>query len=138
MFYKLMTTLGATLFTLGFMHSAMAEQGEQEALAPATVVVYRAQELSKTERISLDVHVDESSLGRLGGEDTLIVSGAAGQYTLGTSIAGTEPLVIDLKPGSTHYVKTELKLRGTTVKVRLVEVEEQVAKVQNPALSGAI
>ena len=138
MVYKLIATFAATVIALGFVHSAAADQIGQETLAPATVVVYRAQELSKTERISLNVHVDDSSLGRLSGKDTLVVSGAAGQYTLGTSIAGTEPLVIDLKPGRTHYVKTELELRGTTVKVRLVEVEEQVAKVQSPALNGAI
>ena len=110
----------------------------EERAEEATVVVYRAEESVKSRRIRMDVHVDDSSLGRIKSDDALAVSGAAGQYTLGSSIKGTEPLVIDLKPGSTHYIHMDVEVRGNTAVVSFREVEEQVAIVQQPSLSAAI
>lgn len=139
MFYKVIAIVIGTVVSLGALKAAAADTATtNQAMEPATIVIYRAQELPKSERIGLDVHVDESSLGRLTAEDTIVLSGAPGQYTLDTSIANTQSLLIDLKPGSTHYIKTEVALQGTTVKVKLVEVEEQVAKIQNSGLNGAI
>ena len=110
----------------------------EERAEEATVVVYRAEESVKSRRIRMNVHVDDGSLGRLRSDDALVVSGAPGQYTLSSSIRGTEPLVLDLKPGSTHYVYMDVEVRGHMAVVSFSEVEEQVAKVQRPALSAAI
>jgi len=110
----------------------------EERVEEATVVVYRAEESVQSSRIRMDVHVDDSSLGRIKSDDALVVSGAPGQYTLGSSITGTEPLVIDLKPGSTHYIHMDVEVRGGTAVVSFSEVEEQVAKVQQPTLSSVI
>ena len=110
----------------------------EEAAKPATVVIYRADEHVTTGRIHLDVHVDDSSLGRLDDDAALVVEGAAGTYTLGSSIADTQPLVLDLKPGQTHYLHAEMKMLGNRVYVDMVEVEEQTARVQQPALDEMI
>ena len=117
---------------------SQAVVASEDTLEQATVVVYRAEESVKSRRIRMDVHVDSSSLGRIKSDDSLVVSGAPGQYTLGSSIAGTEPLVIDLKPGSTHYVHMDVEVRGGRAEVSFSEVEEQVAKVQQPLLDAAI
>ena len=45
---------------------------------------------------------------------------------------------MDLKPGETHYVHTQMQMQGTRVKVEMNEVEEQVAIVQQPTLDQAI
>lgn len=117
---------------------SQAVVASEDTLEQATVVVYRAEESVKSRRIRMDVHVDSSSLGRIKSDDSLVVSGAPGQYTLGSSITGTEPLVIDLKPGSTHYVHMDVEVRGGKAEVSFSEVEEQVAKVQQPLLNAAI
>jgi hypothetical protein len=117
---------------------SQAVVASEDALEQATVVVYRAEESVKSRRIRMDVHVDSSSAGRIKSDDSLVVAGAPGQYTLGSSITGTEPLVIDLQPGSTHYVHMDVQVRGGKALVSFNEVEEQVAKVQQPLLDAAI
>jgi hypothetical protein len=124
-------------FALSFTVS-QAVVASEDSLEQATVIVYRAEESVKSRRIRMDVHVDSSSLGRIKSDDSLVVSGAPGQYTLGSSITGTEPLVIDLKPGSTHYVHMDVEVRGGGARVSFSEVEEQVAKVQQPLLDATI
>jgi len=130
--FALVLTLTATLGLSPL--SAMAG----ESAKPATVVVYRADESVKSKRVKLDVFLDQRSMGRLSREASVEAEGAAGEYTLGTSIAGTEPLTLNLKPGETHYVHAQVKVRGNRVDVTLVEVEDQVAKLQQPALDGTI
>ena len=77
-------------------------------------------------------------MGRLKADKAIVITRPAGEYALGTSIRGTEGLVVDLKAGQTHYVHTDMEMRGTRIKVKMVEVEEQVAKLQQPSLDGAI
>ncbi|MCP5130638.1 MAG: hypothetical protein H6985_13765 [Pseudomonadales bacterium] len=125
----------ALVATLSFSQSVAAEQ---ESAATATVVIYRADESAKTRRLGLDVHVNDSSLGRLTPDAVVVAAGPLGQYTLSTSMPGTEPLTLELKAGTTYYVHTKVKMRGTRVYVTLEPVEEQVAKLQQPALVAAI
>jgi hypothetical protein len=135
MLRKLVVLSAAMLVSLGFSQLSLAEV---ETAENATIVVYRADESVRTARLSMDLHVGQGSMGRLKSDRAVVITRPAGQYELSTSIRGTEPLVIDLKPGQTHYVHTEMDMRGTRVKVSFDEVEEQVAKVQQPALDGAI
>ena len=134
-----MKTLLTVTFTLSAMiFSALASAAPADESAPATIVVYRADESFKTERLGLDVHVDETSLARLTSEESIVASGAPGTYVLDTSIPGSIPLALELKPGATHYVHTRLKMYGNRVVVELVEVEEQVARTQLPEDTNAL
>ncbi len=81
----------------------------------------------KTKRVDFNVHVDNAVEGRLQASDTLIISGQPGTYTLDTNLPGSNTLNIDLKPGSVHYVHSQIVMRGNQAHVELVEVEEQVA-----------
>ena len=120
----------ATLCTSNF--SAASETSMPEtAAAPeqATIIVYRADESIKTRRIGLDIHVDTASVGRLNAKDALLASGEPGTYVIGTSMPGDIALELELKPGTTHYVHTRMRMIGNRVVVELVEVEEQVAKI---------
>ncbi len=120
---------------LGFSQVSIAGD---EAAGTATLVIYRADESVKTKRLNFDVHLGRGSLGRLKAENAIVVTRPAGEYALSTNITGTEGLVVDLKPGQTHYVHTDMDMRGTRVKVKMVEVEEQVARLQVPAIDQAI
>jgi hypothetical protein len=135
MFRKIIAMSAVIMVALGFSQVSMAAQESAEI---ATIVVYRADESFKTERLGLDVHIGESSMGRLKSEQAVVITRPAGEYALGTSMKGTDELILDLKPGQTYYVHTEMQLRGTRVQVEMVEVEEQVAKVQQPSVTGAI
>ena len=135
MFRKLVTLSAAIIVSLGFSQVSLA--GEESAES-ATVVVYRADESFKTERLGLDVHMGEGSLGRLKAENAMVITRPAGEYVINTNINGSEPLVLDLKAGETHYVHTQMQMQGTRVKVEMNEVEEQVARVQQPSLDQAI
>ena len=135
MYNKVITFAAALAMALGFSQASVA--GDEEA-GTATLVVYRADESVKTERLNLDLHMGKGSMGRLKAENAIVITRPAGEYALGTSIKGTDGIVIDLKPGQTHYVLTDMDLRGTRVKVKMVEVEEQVAKLQHPELDQAI
>jgi hypothetical protein len=135
MIHKLIALTAGLALALTFVASAAAAE---DTVKPATVVIYRADELPATGRVKLDVHVDTGSLGRLSSEDVIVVEGAPGSYTLGSSIADTQPLILDLKAGQTHYVHTQMKMLGNRVYVQMVEVEEQTAKVQNPSLEDII
>ena len=134
MYNKVITFAAALAMALGFSQASVA--GDEEA-GTATLVVYRADESVKTERLNLDLHMGKGSMGRLKAENAIVITRPAGEYALGTSIKGTDGIVIDLKPGQTHYVLTDMDLRGTRVKVKMVEVEEQVAKLQQPELDQA-
>jgi hypothetical protein len=120
---------------LGVAQGASARDG---AASAATLVIYRADESVKSKRLNFDVQMDRGSLGRLKAGNAIVVTRPAGQYALDTSITGTQGVVVEMKPGQTHYVHTEMDVRGTRVKVRMVEVEEQVARRQVPAIDQAI
>ena len=135
MFRKLVTLSAVLMVSLGLSQVSFA--GEESA-ETATIVVYRADESFKTKRLGLDVHMGDSSLGRLKAEQAIVVSRPAGEYTINTSINGSQALVLDLKAGETHYVHTQMQMQGTRVKVEMNEVEEQVAIVQQPSLDQAI
>ena len=132
------TLLTITLTVSAMIVSALVSAAPANESESATIVVYRADESFKTERLGLDVHVDETSLARLTSEESFVASGAPGTYILDTSIPGSIPLALELKPGATHYVHTRLKLQGTRVVVELVEVEEQVARTQLPEDTNAL
>lgn len=67
-----------------------------------------------------------------------MVTVPAGQHVLRGSLRGAEPLVLDLKPGKTHYMYSDVAPRGAGVKVELSEVEEQVARVHSAVEENAI
>ena len=135
MLSRMCTVFGVATLAIGFSSVSMAVG---ESAEPAKVIVYRADESFRTERLGLDVHMDKGSVGRLEADNAVVITQPAGQYTLATSIKGTEPLVIDLKPGHSYYVHSDVDMRGSLVKVKMTEVEEQVARVQQPILGEAI
>jgi hypothetical protein len=115
-----------------------ASSAAEETAAPATVIIYRADESVKTKRINVGITSDASQVGRLSANKRVIAQSPAGEYTLGTSVPGTEPLTLDLESGATYYVHAQLSMRGSRVQVTLNEVAEQVALVHQPALDAAI
>ena len=125
---------------MGFARVSVAEMAEAEMgeVEKATIIVFRGEEPSRTSRIKFDVLLGSTSLGRLANEGVLVASHMPGEYVLDSSISGTKDIVIDLKPGQTYYVQTKMRLRGTDLRVSFAEVEEQVAKLQQPALDAAI
>ena len=120
-------TISAVLFaTLGFSQASSASEA---VLEDATVVIYRADDSSKTRRVSMYLNLDQQSQGRLNPGDRLTISQPAGEYTLSSNIKGTKDLLIDLKPGMTYYFDTDLAMRGSRVSVSFIEVEERVANM---------
>jgi hypothetical protein len=109
-----------------------------ETAAPATVIVYRADESVKTKRINVGIIGESSNVGRLSANKMVSAESPAGQYTLATSVPGSDALTLDLKPGATYYVHAKMAMRGSRVSVELQEVTAQVARVQQPALEAAI
>ena len=77
--------------------------------------MYRGAEAIKTKRMRLDVHAGETRVGRLASNDAVVFSGSAGTYLLDTSMPGTQPLAIDLKPGQVHYVQTRIHRQKSEV-----------------------
>jgi hypothetical protein len=135
MFGKLLTVITAAVVALGVSTTASASG---EVAEPATLIVYRADESVRTKRLGMDVFVGQASVGRLKAENAIVITRAAGEYTLDASIEGTESVLIDLKPGQSHYVHVEVAMSGARAKVELVEVEEQIARTQQPSLGEAI
>lgn len=107
-------------------------------MAPAKVIFYRADESSKTRKIKFSANIDGRRLARLKYNNPVVTMVDAGEYTFSTSIRGSQSIEVDLQPGATYYVHTQLKRLGQTVTPTLVLVEEQVALTQQPAIEGAI
>lgn len=128
--------LSATLAIATSFGSLVATASEESQ--QASLVVYRAGESVRTERVKLNVYLGSEEIGRLGKAQPLATAHEAGTYTVSTSVSGAEDLTIDLKPGKVHYVRLDVKPRGSSVKIEFVEVEEQVARVEYPSLSSAI
>jgi hypothetical protein len=135
MFARTIALTSALFISVGLCQAVSAAKDNARE---ATVIVYRAAESLKTRRVNLNVAGNAETLGRLSAEEVLVTKMPAGEIALDTSIPGTEPLVLDLKPGATYYVHTQVKMRGSRVTAQLQEVAEQVAHVQQPALAGAI
>ena len=121
--------------TLGFAQTVTAGT---VADAPATIIIYRADESVKTKSMSMKIFGDSSSVGKLKANKVVVTESPAGAYTLGSSIPGTEALTLDLKPGATYYVHAKVEMGRNRVNVELSQVTEQVARVQQPSLEGAI
>jgi hypothetical protein len=118
-------TISAFVFaTLGFSQASSASEA---VIEDAKVVVYRADDSSKTRRVSMYLNLDEQTEGRLNPGDSLTIFKPAGEYTLSSNIKGTKDLLIDLKPGQTYYFDTDMSMRGSRVSVSFAEVEERVA-----------
>jgi hypothetical protein len=117
---------------------AQSASAVEETAAPATVIVYRADESVKTKRINVGIIGESNNVGRLSANKMVTAESPAGQYTLATSVPGSDALTLDLKPGATYYVHAKMAMRGSRVSVELQEVTAQVARVQQPALEAAI
>lgn len=128
----------ALVASFGLTQTATAAEEHTAASNTATVIVYRADEAISTKGMRIGVSANDHKFGRLSADDAVVAVGPAGEYTLGTSMSGTQPLTLDLKPGATYYVHAQLKMRGGRIDVSLEQVPEQVALSQQPELEGAI
>ena len=108
------------------------------ATESARIVVYRADESSRTRQVKFQVQLDRESQGRLKYNRALIITPAAGEYELAISLKGAQPLSIDLKPGQTYYVHTKIRQIGARVIPELVLVEEKLAVSQQPSIEQRI
>ena len=133
-FFGFLAVLAVSLNVSAGEQVASAEQ----ALQPAKIIIYRADESSKTRRVKFDARADGVKLGRMNYSTPLVAEVAPGALQLGTCVAGTESLEIRVQPGQTYYVHTQVKKLGHTLKPTLVLVEEQVALAQQPAIDGTI
>lgn len=121
-------------FALTLIMPSLVKADEVVSPEMATLVVYRADESFKTDKLRFDLHADQYFIGRAKADGLLQLEAPAGSYTLDTSMPGAETLTLDLKPGAVHYVHSKLVLRGNRVELELIEVEEQVAR--NHAADG--
>ena len=135
MFNKTIALAFSIAVACGFAQTASAEA---PTAAPATIIVYRADESVKTNSMSMKIFGASSSVGKLKANKVVVTESPAGTYTLGSSIPGTEALILDLKPGATYYVHAKVEMGRNRVNVELAQVTEQVARVQQPSLEGAI
>lgn len=132
---RLLTAIASLAVALGFSSAASAAE---ETLQPATIIIYRAEESVKTSRLNPTIHVNDSRVGRIDRQEILVLEKPAGLYVIDSSLPGTDALTLELKPGGTYYVHSQLEMRGASVKSVLVQVEEQVARVQQPEINGVI
>ena len=135
MFRKAALSILSLVLVAGFLPAAQAATATAEE---ARVVVYRAEESSRTKRMKMQITLGAESVGRLKYNRAVVTTAAPGEYRLSTSLEGTLPLVIDVQPGQTYYVHTRLRKLGNTVTPELVLVEEQVAMEHQPAMGQAI
>lgn len=129
--------ISAMLALFGLTANA-ADQSEAAAAGEASLVVYRADESVRTQRLRIAVRVDGEQMGRLRSDDAIATSHPAGTYEISTGIHGAETIEIDLKPGMVHYVRIDPRERTQRLSVSVTEVEEQVAQVERPELNSAI
>ncbi len=125
------------IFTLAALLSAKFAVAEMTN-DTTRIVVYRADDSSRTQRLNFDVHVGTQVLGELEQKESVSSLELPGETVISANVAGMQDLVINTKPGHTHYVRMDVKLRGTSLKVKFTEVEEQVAQVEQPELFSAI
>ena len=135
MFNKTIALAFSLATVLGFAQTVSATEA---ATAPATVIIYRADESVKTKRVNMGIMGDSNTVGRLKVDNVVVAQSPAGDYTLSSSLPGAEALTLELKPGATYYVHAKMQVQGNRVTVDLQQVPEQVARVQQPALENVI
>lgn len=128
MFKSVMAVMAALLI-------AASAQAEVE---PAKLVIYRADEASKTQRIRFHANIDNRSIGRLKYTRPVVAMVEPGEYDLTTSLPGADGVKVELQPGATYYVYAKVKRIGQTVTPTLEIVEEQVAVSQKPVIEELI
>ena len=69
MLSRICTVFCVAALALGFSSVSMAAG---ESAEPATLIVYRADESVRTERLGLDVHMDKGSVGRLKADKAVV------------------------------------------------------------------
>ncbi len=126
-----------------FVFTLAALVGAQQAAAEMTndttrIVVYRADDSVRTERLDFDVHVGNQDLGEISQRESVTSLELPGETVISANVAGMDDFVLKARPGQTHYVRMDVKLRGTSLKISFSEVEEQVAQVEKPELFSAI
>jgi hypothetical protein len=131
-----LTALAVILSSTILTYSVSANESVVEK--PATVIIYRADELMKSQWLSMVIKLDGAPIQRLHADDAVVATVPAGRRTLRGSILGTESLSLDLKPGSIHYVYSDVDIHGNEVRVKFSEVEEQVARVHRAPEEEAI
>ena len=134
LFKKLVVTFVFTLGTLVAAQATVAEMMDDTT----RIVVYRGDDSVRTERLAFDVHVGNQDLGELEQRESVTSLELPGQTVISANVAGAKDIVVNAKPGHTHYVRMDVKLRGTSLKISFTEVEEQVAQVEKPELFSAI
>lgn len=135
MLKPLFATLVALIATLTITQVSYA--GE-EVLAPSKVVVYRAEEASKTRRLKFHVRLDKSQAGKLKYGNAIAATVLPGQYSIDTTMGGTQALELSLKPGLTYYIRARVTMLGGRVTTVLELVEEQVAVAHQPSILSVI
>jgi hypothetical protein len=115
-----------------FSHAVTASE---DNLEQAKIIVYRSDEGNNTKRLTLRLAINGDTVSRIKYKQAYVATVPPGQYTLNTTLGGTETLDVAVKPGQTRYVYLKVKASGFTVDTRLNEVEEQVAMLQQPSLS---
>jgi hypothetical protein len=130
--------LAVAVIVMGSLGFAQAVSAVEAVAENATVVIYRSDRSHKADRVSMHLTLSGENVGRLNTGDNLVVSRPAGEYTVDSSVKGSKGVVIELKPGKTHYVHAEVGVRGTQVKVKFEEVEKQVASDHFPSLETTI
>ena len=110
----------------------------EQAVQPAKLVVYRADEASKTTRVKFQVRVDQTQIGKLKYENAIVTNLAPGTYSLDTTLRGTKPLEVELKPGQTYFIYTRMNPLGHKLTPVLELVEEKVAVSHQPSISSVI
>ena len=138
MLNKLIAAAAAITVSLLVSVSAQAGTSEPSAAEQARLVIYRADESSRTRKIRFNASIDGASLGRLSYKKPMVTLVNPGDVELSTSVRGTEELSLSLQPGQTYFVHVRVKKLGQTVTPELVLVEEQVALSQQPAIDGTI
>ncbi len=128
----------SSLLALFSATASAVEPAKPAAQGDASLVVYRVDESVRTDRLRIAVRVGNERLGRLQSEDSVTVTRPAGTYLVSTGIAGAETLEIDLKPGQVHYVRIDPRERTQHLRVAVVEVEEQVARIERSDMDSAI
>jgi len=131
--------LAATFLTLfATLSIAQVSHAGEEVLAPAKLVVYRAEETSRTRQLKFYVRLDKSLIGKLKYGKAITATALPGQYSINTTLGDTQALDLGLRPGQTYYIRATVTMLGATVKTVLELVEEQVAVAQQPSILSVI
>lgn len=135
MFKKIILMISALTIAPLFSQITSAEDVAAE---PATLVVYRSDERNKTKRIKFQLRLNGTAVTQLKYSEAYSSELSPGSYTLDSSLAGSKSITVELKPGQTHYIYTQVDALGSKITPRFTEVEEQVAARQSPSVADTI